>query len=122
MITIKLPYPPSANKVWRTGRGVTFLSKEATAFRKEVALVILGLSLQERSEMPFCDALTVSIRVYPPDKRQRDIDNLLKPTLDALEHAGVYVNDNLIECLTIKRLDVAKPGFIEVDIFPTQDL
>ena len=36
--------------------------------------------------------------------------------------AGVYVNDNLIECLTIKRLDVAKPGFIEVDIFPTQDL
>jgi crossover junction endodeoxyribonuclease RusA len=31
--------------------------------------------------------------VVPPDKRHRDLDNLLKATLDALAGAGVIAND-----------------------------
>lgn len=43
--------------------------------------------------------LALRILAYPPDRRERDIDNIQKPLLDALEKANAYENDNQIKDL-----------------------
>jgi crossover junction endodeoxyribonuclease RusA len=58
----------------------------------------------------------MSIEVSPPDKRTRDLDNLLKGPLDALAHAGVYTNDRQINDLRIYRGNVIKGGRLTVFI------
>jgi crossover junction endodeoxyribonuclease RusA len=45
--------------------------------------------------------LRVTIEAWRPDKRRRDLDNLLKATLDSLVHAGVYDDDSQIVDLRI---------------------
>lgn len=62
------------------------------------------------------DRLAVDILAYPPDKRRRDIDNLLKATLDALQHAGVYKDDYLIDDLRIRRKEAVKDGSLIINI------
>jgi len=47
---------------------------------------------------------------FPPDRRRRDLDNLQKSTLDALEHAGLYEDDSQIDLLIARRCEVAPGG------------
>lgn len=89
------------NRYWRSiGRGRVIISKDGREYRERVISLCRG-----------CKRLTgplwVRIEFYPPDKRRRDLDNLLKPLLDALAYGGVYEDDSQIDQLEIKRcLDV----------------
>ena len=60
--------------------------------------------------------LAVTITVNPPDKRKRDIDNLAKAPLDALTHAGLWLDDSQIDKLSIERGPVTKGGQIHITI------
>ena len=62
--------------------------------------------------------LSLHVSLCPPDRRQRDVDNVLKPLLDAMEHAGCYDNDNQIDELHIIRREVQKGGSCVVLILP----
>ncbi len=62
--------------------------------------------------------LTVHVSLFPPDKRKRDIDNVLKPLLDACEHAGCFENDNQIAELHIVRQEIKKGGSCTIIILP----
>jgi len=54
---------------------------------------------------------------FPPDRRRRDLDNLLKSVLDALEHAGVYADDSQVDLLVVRRCEVDRPhGHVEVRV------
>jgi len=55
---------------------------------------------------------------FPPDRRRRDLDNLMKSTQDALEHAGVYEDDGQIDLLSVQRRSVLPDGQIVVSIEP----
>jgi crossover junction endodeoxyribonuclease RusA len=57
------------------------------------------------------------LEAYPPDRRKRDIDNLVKPTLDALTKAGVWLDDEQVEELTIRRLNVSRGGLLVAEIY-----
>lgn len=60
--------------------------------------------------------LAVVVDLYPPDKRRRDVDNICKALLDAMQHAGVYEDDSQIDDLHIRRRDVVPPGRVVVQI------
>ena len=60
--------------------------------------------------------LAMFIIAFPPDKRKRDLDNLVKATQDALQHAGCYENDCDIDGLRVDRGDIIKGGKIKVII------
>ncbi len=65
--------------------------------------------------------LSVKILVNPPDRRRRDIDNFTKVPLDALTHAGVWMDDSQIDELYVRRLPVKKGGEITVQIEQLND-
>lgn len=58
----------------------------------------------------------MTIKASPPDRRARDLDNILKALLDALAHAGVYADDSEIDELHIYRLPARAPGTVFLTI------
>ena len=58
----------------------------------------------------------VTFKVYPPDRRKRDLDNVLKASIDALQHCGLIDDDANIWRLEVERGEVVKGGYIEVGI------
>lgn len=108
---LTLPYPPSVNRYYRMWRGRMLISADGRAYRRRVE----GIMLEARCE-PLGGALSVEIDVYPPDRRRRDIDNVLKALLDALEHGGAYADDNQITRLVVHKRGAVKGGRVEVDI------
>lgn len=60
------------------------------------------------------DPVVVAIVFYPPNLVRRDLDNFLKAPLDALTHAGVWVDDSQVKKLTIEWGPIIKGGKIEI--------
>lgn len=110
-MTIELPYPPSVNHYWRRVGPRTIISRAGRAYRKAVAAEVLACGRPHVS-----GRIAVMLDVYPPDKRRRDLDNLPKAVLDALEAAGVYENDSQIDELGICRREVYPGGKLWVEI------
>ncbi len=65
---------------------------------------------------PVIGRMAVSIEVFPPDRRKRDVDNLLKSLVDALQHAGVFPDDSQIIWLLVYRAAVIRGGRVVVTI------
>ena len=97
MIELTLPWPPSVNRYWRTFQGRMIISAEGRSYRKAVADQVLI----QRGAKHYEGKLRVTIEARRPDRRRRDLDNLLKAVLDSLTHAGVWVDDGLIVDLRI---------------------
>lgn len=79
---LHLPWPPSNNTYYRHVGHRTLLSRKAHAYRKTV----LGM-LKDRVLPEFTGEIELYAEFYPPDKRKRDLDNLLKGLQDTLQHA-----------------------------------
>lgn len=89
---LEVPYPKaSGNSHVRHGGGAHYLTKGARAYRSLVAVAAHAQGLHSRM-LP--GPLEVEFSIAPPDRRARDADNLLKPVLDALTNAGVWVDDS----------------------------
>ena len=114
---LTIPWPPSANTYYRhVSRGPlagrVLLGEAGRAYRKAVDAVVA----QARARKALAVPLEVRIAAFPPDRRKRDLDNLLKSVLDCLEASGVIENDNLIESLSIYRAERVAGGQLEVQI------
>lgn len=110
-IKITLPYPPSVNHYWGQVGSKKFLGKKGKEFREAVIIAVYNAR-----QGALNGRLHMEVYLYPPDNRKRDVDNILKPLLDALEHASVYENDSQIDKLCVTRMEVAKDGYCEVTI------
>lgn len=108
MVEFTLPWPPSLNRYYRVVGEKVLISQEGREYRTLVCKTPLPKAPTGR--------LSVTLLIYPPDARRRDIDNLTKCLLDALTHAGVYEDDSLIDELRIIRKDIVKPGSVGVSI------
>lgn len=105
---LTLPFPPSMNHYWRRCGHIMHISEAGKRFRKDVQAVV---GLRPRT---ISGRVSVSVTVFAPDRRVRDIDNLLKPMLDALTHSGIWLDDGQVDDLRIVRGPVEKPGRVEV--------
>jgi crossover junction endodeoxyribonuclease RusA len=92
-----VPWPPSVNHYWRNFRGRMVISAEGRKYREAV---VQQVWLEGKIKRITGD-LKVTIEAFRPDERRRDLDNLLKGTLDALAHAGLYEDDSQIRDLRI---------------------
>lgn len=110
-ITLRLPWPPSINHYWRHTKYGHYISQEGKNYRT----VVHYACLTHHKRFTADDRLCVHIDAYPPDRRRRDIDNLIKSLLDALQHAHVYPDDNQIDKLSIERHDSLE-GRVEVQL------
>lgn len=102
-LTIPFPYV-SGNHIWkRSGRAV-YLVPKAREYYNAVAYTVASNSC----DVGLSCALKVTMLVFPPDKRKRDLTNLLKVIEDALTKARVWQDDSLVHHLDVKKMDVDK--------------
>ena len=117
-IRLHLPYPPSINHYYvRTRRGMA-IGKKGKAYREAVWW---GCALKSGITKPLTGSLRIALKVMLPDRRMRDLDNIQKCLLDALEHAGVVANDNQFRSILTEAVGVEKPGWVDVVIEPMGD-
>lgn len=112
-VTLDLPWPPSLNRYWRNvGKGKTLISEDGRKYRGAVALAVKPQQRHLFADGPIC----VHIEAHPPDKRRRDLDNMLKAVLDALAKTEVFGDDSQIDDLHIVRRAQVEFGLLVVRI------
>lgn len=110
MVELTLPWPPSTNTYYRNVAGKMLISAAGRAYRAAVADQVLI----QRGAGQLAGRLAVTIVAHVPDKRRRDLDNMLKSALDSLTHAGVWLDDSQIDELAIRRGPVG--GMLKVSV------
>jgi crossover junction endodeoxyribonuclease RusA len=115
-VYVSLDWPPTGNHCYTVARGRKILATQGRRYRDEAILRIKEQAAGKRVE----GRLRVQIIVNPPDKRARDLDNLIKLPLDCLQKAGVIVNDAHIDELTVQRLHPCLDGLMQIYISEIQ--
>jgi len=106
VIELKLPWPPTVNHYYkRTAKGQVI----GEVGKKYRAIVAGELLVNWRRE-PLEGRLSVMVTAHAKDARKRDLDNLHKCLLDALEKGGLYENDSQIDDLRIVRGPKSETG------------
>jgi len=115
MIRLVLPWPPSENHYRRNvminGSSRTLISKRGREFQS-----IVCDRVRQQGSPKITGRLAVSICAMPPDRRRRDLDNLLKAACDSIQRAGVIRDDGDIDRLLIERGDRVEGGRLVVFI------
>ena len=112
-IEFVLPYPPTVNTYWRRRGNTYFVSKVGERYRRDVALIVR----RQRLKSNLSGRLAIKVIAEPPDKRRRDLDNILKAPLDALTHAGLLIDDEQFDEINIVRGQLGPGGRLGVKIY-----
>jgi crossover junction endodeoxyribonuclease RusA len=115
VIRLTVPFPPSTNHAWGQAGHRKYLKKACHEFRKEVseAVAEAGARIEGR--------IAVFAALHSPTRRKYDIDNRAKTLLDALQHAGVFDDDECVDMLWLIRKDVVKGGMCRLVIVPSEN-
>ena len=89
MIQLSLPYPPTVNSIWRNFKGRSIKSAKYRAWSIEAQRAIADLRINSRITGPY----HMEIQVTRPDRRRRDLSNLIKVPEDAIVQAGLVRDD-----------------------------
>jgi len=119
-LILRLPYPPSVNHYWKTRSiklgnkytRIVYISSKGIEFRRSVANVVIVNRVKGFGG----SLLRMEVKLYPPDRRRRDVDNVLKALFDSLQHAGVYNDDSQIKQLYIEMLEKREGGEVEITL------
>ena len=125
MNPLVLPFPPSGNTYYRSVRigqaCRVLLSKKGREYKNQVCEHVANYICNEKEMMfPFNGRLSVHVWLHPPNRRKFDIDNRIKPLLDALQFASVYHDDEAVDHLVVRRDEITKGGQAIVQIFELQ--
>lgn len=114
------PYPPSINHYYKRSRwGGVYLPDVVHKFRKNVQDAVEAIGQPPQLACP----IAMEVQVIPPKtNRKRDLDNVLKPLQDAMQFAGVFVDDEVIERVTLIRRTPGGKGCVQVRITESIEL
>ena len=99
-IVLHLPFPVSTNHIWRHRGGRGYLSERYKAWQKEAGQEWLA---QRKNQPKAISGRYGAILIFTkPDKRKRDLDNLIKGVKDFLVDMAVIDDDNLCEKLYVR--------------------
>jgi len=113
-ISFRLSWPPSVNHSFRSATNRRFVhNSKARQWRLDAATEAM---IQRVPRERLMGSLSIEILAIPPDRRVRDLDNLLKPTLDALTAAGIIADDRFVDEIRIRRGRPDAPGRLVVTI------
>lgn len=102
IVRLVLPWPPSVNRYWRSVKGRVLISADGRKYRAAVVASVLSGRAVPMGSHP----VAVAIDAYYPDRRRRDIDNVLKAPLDALTAAGMWEDDSQVQALSIRKAGI----------------
>ena len=90
-------FPPSTNNLWMPVKGKGLVkTKEYRAWQDANAWIIRQQIGMEKIEGQF----EIHLVFERPDRRKRDLDNLIKSSLDCIVNARVVNDDHLCQKLT----------------------
>lgn len=140
-IVLHLPWPPSVNHYlgWRMQfpklndiivrqrthgfdgfhqwlRKRSFVQSYKKADAKEFEINVWSIVNRAGARIKWTDPVKITARLYPPDRRKRDNSNLWKCIEDALQNAGVVVDDNQFVEHHDSRWDVVKGGMVVIEM------
>lgn len=88
----EIPIPPSANRLWRIFGSRMHKSKDYVQWLEHVGWLL-------KRDLPHVRNARVGVRIDVHGgkgfTKRRDMDNCLKPVLDALRESGVIEDDNV---------------------------
>lgn len=116
MVNLDLPWPPSANNLFpsrRSGRG-RIMSEEGRRYVDAFAFRVRG---QLRRHVMMEGRIGYRVRFSPPDKRRRDLSNLLKILEDCLTKCSVWGDDSQVDDGHFTRGPVVEGGRVEIEIW-----
>jgi crossover junction endodeoxyribonuclease RusA len=102
MLRLILTFPPSVNRLWRTSKGGGVYRSPKYAQWRNVSL--WQLQTQARGKLVKGE-YKLTIRAVRPDKRRRDLDNILKAISDVCESAKVIEGDHLCMWIDARWVD-----------------
>ena len=107
--SIEITTPPSINKRLRRNR------KDQIAAAAEVRKwkAYTGLAIKAKTTKKFENNVQVNIKTNI--RKNADIDNIIKPILDALQ-LGPIINDKYINKIIVERSDAIKRGWSQVEV------
>lgn len=97
MIELQLPFPPSANRLWRRAGHTIHKSKTYTDWLRDAGWQVIA-----QKAGGIAGPYTLSIQAKRPDKRRRDIDNIIKPISDLLMSVGAVEDDSHCEMVSAR--------------------
>jgi crossover junction endodeoxyribonuclease RusA len=126
-LELELPWPPSVNNYWgfraipNKGRKgpryivQCYVAEAGKAFRAAVRALFTTRPTAIRGR------IAISIRAFAPTRRDYDMDNIQKATLDALTNCDVWLDDSQIDEICVHRKPPAPPyGRLAIQIVEIQ--
>jgi crossover junction endodeoxyribonuclease RusA len=109
MISLTLPFPPSANRYWRHAKGRTYRSSEAIAYIEAVQDLVPDEQLEGE--------ISVTMHFHRPARRG-DLDNRIKIALDSLRGRAYHDDKQIVRIEATRHEDKKNP---RVEITITQE-
>jgi Holliday junction resolvase RusA-like endonuclease len=120
---LALPMPPSANAAWdyrvifakeqKRWMAIKYTTNVYKAYTEEIGWRITEARARHWTDHP----LRVQLVVCFKDKRKQDIDNRVKPLLDALKTAQLFKDDSQVEELEVRRGPEVEGGKVLLSVW-----
>jgi len=107
-----IPLPPSVNRLWRVGKNKAVYKSDV--YRSWLNIVTPSIIAQCYGGK-VCGKYKLTVRAVRPDKRKRDLDNLIKAISDALELTAVIEGDHLCEHLEMQWVEADYECYVTVE-------
>lgn len=113
-ISLDLPWPPTQNHIWRKGRGRVYRNPKYLDWIAEA-----GWKIKAANPKPIQGRFGAFVTLYPPNKREIDVDNRTKVLLDLAQRMGLIENDSKCRLLlAFYGADSAIIGHANLTLFP----